>query len=240
MKKNEVIRPSSVRFFLPVLGIFASIFVYTSICFGADDPAVLTELKKQISESYGAAEVKFSGPIDWIKQTPGKKGKSVQILNDNARGELRFSVAGTKGEYSEGSLAFSAWIPARIAVKRVHPGELLRNEWFVTQKVKISTGTAREFRGVLLPSDNEISKLESVQTIMEGQFLTSSAVRNVPDVRRGDSVRIHLLNEGLILSTPGVAQEPGYLNRQIRVLTSKTKRELLGQLQPEGIVEVKL
>jgi flagella basal body P-ring formation protein FlgA len=243
MKKNEMMQYNWIRAFIPALSLLAFAFSYCTVSFasvGSDDPAILDEIKKQISESYGSAQVKFSGPIEWIKQTPGKMGGSVQILSDNARGDLRFSVTGTQGQYWEGALAFSAWVPARIAVKRVHPGELLRKEWFVTQKIKISTGPAREFRGVLLPMENEISKLQSAQTIMEGQFLTSSAVRNVPDVRRGDSVRIHLINEGLTLSTIGVAQEPGYLNRQIRVLTSKTKRELLGQLQPEGIVEVKL
>ncbi len=217
------------------------------------DSGILEALTRQISENYGSAQVKISGPIEWTKQSPGMNlktdlgkinamttGKSVQILNDNARGELRFSVSGGKGEYAEGTLPFSAWVPARIAVKRVHPGELLRNEWFITQKINVSSGPAREYRGILLSLDHDLSKLESVQTIMEGQFLTSSAVRNVPDIRRGDSVRIHLIKEGMTLSTQGTAQEPGYVNRQLRVLTGKTKRELLGQLQPDGIVEVKL
>jgi len=198
------------------LGILVLVFGYSCKSFGADELSILKELTHQISQNYGGAEVTFSGPIEWLKQTPGPKGGVVQILSDNARGELRFSVSGAKGEYAEGSLGFSAWLPARVAVKRVHPGELLRDEGFVTQKIRVSTGAARDFRGVLLSPESEISRLESVQTIMEGQFLTSSAVRNLPDIRRGDSVRIHLVNEGLTLSAPGVAQEPGYLNHQIR------------------------
>jgi flagella basal body P-ring formation protein FlgA len=212
----------------------------SSTSFGAEDVEVLKALKQQISENYGTAQVQIAGPIEWLRQGPVKMARSVQIMNDNGKGELRFSVSGSKGEYSEGLLSFSAWMPARIAVRRVRPGEFLKNEWFLTQKINVSSGPAREYRGVLLPVENEVAKLESVQTIMEGQFLTSSAVRNVPDIRRGDAVRIHLINEGMTLSTSGVAQEPGYSNRQIRVLTSKTKRELLGQLRPDGVVEVKL
>jgi flagella basal body P-ring formation protein FlgA len=240
MIKNKFLLNSLNRLILSALLVLVSHSIFPSVGLAADDPVILRSLKQQISETYGSAQVKFARPIEWIRQTSDQIAGPVQILNDNGRGELRFSVTGLKGQYSEGLMAFSAWLPARIAVKRVHPGELLRDEWFTTQKVNVSSGTAREFRGVLLAPDHEVSKLESVQTIMEGQFLTSSAVRNVPDIRRGDSVRIQLVNEGMTLTTSGIAQEPGYLNRQIRVLTTKTKRELLGQLQLDGIVEVKL
>jgi len=38
----------------------------------------------------------------------------------------------------------------------------------------------------------------------------------------------------------GTVQEPGYLNKNIRILTQKSKKELVGQLKEGGIVEVKL
>jgi flagella basal body P-ring formation protein FlgA len=222
------------------LGTFMILFFISAESFGSEGGSILRVLKKRISDNYNAAQVNLTGPIEWIKQSPGKMGNSVQILGDNAHGDLRFSVTGLRGEYAEGHVTFSAWMPAQIAVKRIHPGEVLKNEWFTSQKINVSTGPARDYRGLLLGPGSDISKFESVQTIMEGQFLASSAIRNVPDIRRGDSVRIHLVNESLMVSTPGVAQETGYLNRQIRVLTSRSKRELLGQLQAENIVEVKL
>jgi flagella basal body P-ring formation protein FlgA len=68
----------------------------------------------------------------------------------------------------------------------------------------------------------------------------SSAVERVPDVRRGDSVRVRIISNGLTLTAQAMASEPGYLNGPVRVLTAQTKRELSGKLVSTGVVEVKL
>jgi flagella basal body P-ring formation protein FlgA len=104
----------------------------------------------------------------------------------------------------------------------------------------VAAGQPFEYRGVILNKDVDVRGLESRQTILEGQFVTSTAVQRVPDVRRGDAVRIHLVSEGLSLVTTGAADEPGFLDGQVRVITSKSKRQLVGRLQRDSVVEVRL
>jgi flagella basal body P-ring formation protein FlgA len=219
-----------------------SVFFAAVSVLAAPADSLQEKLKKGIQAKLGsaAARIEFSSPLRWAKsEAPADEVERVEVLAVNARGEAQF-VAKSKDAAAQGTVSYSAWVPARVATRRVMPGETLHSESFMTQEVNIATGQAYEFRGVILPIDADVNALESRQTILEGHFLSSSAVRKVPDVRRGDIVRIHLISNGVTLSTLGVAEETGYLNNPLRVMTQKTKRELLGQLSPGRIVEVKL
>jgi flagella basal body P-ring formation protein FlgA len=92
---------------------------------------------------------------------------------------------------------------------------------------------------MLSPSE-DLSRLEARQTLLEGGFVTSSAVRRIPDLRRGDVVRLEVLSGEVRLSTAAQALESGNLNQRIRVQASKSKRELVGVVREGGVVEVKL
>jgi flagella basal body P-ring formation protein FlgA len=197
-----------------------------------NDGLDLSRVKKEISRAYGGARVELLDSIQWMNKKEPQSVFSISITGDDGRGKVRIAVKETENGFSlEGWVRFSAWVNARIAVKRIHPGEVLNPEYFTEQDIDISNGMAR---------DKKLTKLEAIQTILEGQFLTNSAIQNMPDLRRGDSVRVHLISGGLVLSTLGIAEEPGYVNHQIRILAGKSKRELLGLLQANGVIEVKL
>jgi len=202
-------------------------------------------LKKEISKNFSGARVQFTSPVQWVRGQLPDQVMTTTFLGTDGKGNAHFNITGihlvdNAEVYAEAWVGFSAWIPGRVSVRRIHPGEPLRPEEFASQQIDISSGQAFEFRGVLLPEDVRVEKLEAVQSILEGQFLLSTAVRNIPDIRRGDSVRIHLKSGELLLTTLGIAEEPGYLKRQVRVMTTKNKREFLGELQAGGIVEVNL
>ena len=55
-------------------------------------------------------------------------------------------------------------------------------------------------QGGTAAATTDIAHLEARQTILEGQTLLSSAVERIPDVRRGDSVRVQLVSNGIMLS----------------------------------------
>lgn len=208
--------------------------------------AITTSLKGELSKGFNHAEIEFTGPVQWIRNT-GLSGSKVStvLLGTDFRGNAHFSVTeikknGFTSASAEGWIGFAAWALAKIAVKRIHPGELLNPSMFLTRKINLSYGQAYDYRGLIYPADSDVGGMEAIQTILEGQFLVSSAMQRIPDVRRGDSVRVNIISEGLTLSTIGVAEEPGYINKQIRVMTGKSKKELLGRIRSEGIVEVKL
>src|ERR1700679_1865456 len=91
--------------------------------------------------------------------------KSVSLQSENALGEAQFSVFGANDESAEVLANYSAWIKVRVANRRIMPGERLSNEAFSTQEVNVATGTAYEQRGVLLSTTEDLSRLESRQSI---------------------------------------------------------------------------
>jgi flagella basal body P-ring formation protein FlgA len=222
-------------------GIIICTIAASNLAYGASsDNGLLSLIRNAIVKSYANARVDLVGEVQWVRGAVPESPVSVSILGDDAKGNIHFSVYDSDSHVSEGWVGFLAWIPARVSTRRIRPGQPLTQDLFVTQDVNVSSGAAREYRGVILPEGTEIAGLESVQTILEGQFLTSSAVQRVPDIRRGDAVRVRLVSGGLTLTTMGIAEEPAYLHMRIRVTTGKSKKELLGNLEASGIVEVKL
>lgn len=236
----------------------------------SESESLNSKLVSEISRLYGGASVELIGDVRWTRGSLPQKINSVNLIFDDSKGNINFSVSGefastqdnntkdnykkhnyTKGNYkddqvrrvqyySEGWISFASWTVAKVSTRRVRPGEPINSNYFISQKINLATGLAHEYRGVIISADSDLSRLEATQTILEGQFLMSSAVQRSPDIRRGDSIRIHLVSGELTLTTTGFAEEPGYLDKQIRVMTTKSKRELSGLLQEGGIVEVKL
>ena len=142
------------------------------------------------------------------------------------------SGASRRCRVAEGRVTFTAKVPARVAHRRrVIPGDKLDAGNFKKIDIDVTQGQAHEMRGVILAQTTDLAGLEARQTILEGQFVVSSSVQKQPDVRRGDVVRIRLISGDLTVSLQGVVQEPAYLNGQVRVLSDRTKRELMGELQ---------
>jgi flagella basal body P-ring formation protein FlgA len=209
------------------------------------DVAAVAPLNERIAlaigKQYPGTRVSLDSKIHWTHGNSSNADGRVSLLGETSRGEMMFAVSDADGHRAgDGWVAFSAWQPARIAAKRVLPGERLSAEQFVRREVNVASGQAREQRGLILDPETDIAALEARQSVLEGQMLLSSSVQRVPDVRRGDAVTVHLISNGLSLSTQGRAEEPAYRGGQIRVTASKTKRELVGKLSPSGIVEVKL
>ncbi len=226
--------------------LLASIAAIAAHADGAYDPRIVSELKTAIHQELTQKFRQFNSPrieLGMIRLLSGKLPttiKSVALQSENSRGEAQFAVYGQGDEVAEVVANYAAWIQVRVANRRITPGEHLSAEAFNTQEVNVATGLAYEQRGVLLSTKEDLSKLETRQSILEGQTLIANAVEKTPDVRRGDGVRIRVIAGDLNLSTLGTAAEPGYTNSTVKVLTSTTHRELTGILQPGGIVEVKL
>jgi flagella basal body P-ring formation protein FlgA len=209
----------------------------------AAESALEPLMRQELSKSFPEARIELMGDVAWTRGawSPEESAAAprVRLTSLSPRGDARFTVSSEQGT-SEAMVRYAAWVPARIAIRRIHPGEKLGSELFSLQDVNVATGQGYEYRGVILSKATELSTLQSRQTVLEGQFLTSTAVEKIPDVRRGDVVRIELNAGELQLTTQGVAEEPAYLNTQVRVMAGKTKRELVGMLKPNGVVEVNL
>jgi flagella basal body P-ring formation protein FlgA len=216
-------------------------FILAANAFAVANDPLAQMIKGELQAKIPSAKIELTGPARWVSGTPGAQEISaVRVLGTSSKGEAQIAIRLADGSRAEGFVPFSAWVPARVAVKRILPGETLAQEMFVTQDVNVASGQAYDLRGVILSHSSEVAGLEARQTVLEGTFLTTSAVRKVPDVRKGDAVRIRIQTEGVHLSTIGIAEEPGYIDGRVRVMTQKTKREFIGQLAVGRVVEVKL
>ena len=203
------------------------------------------EVRASIASALAAripgSRVELSSDIRWTRGDGAASGGTVSILNTTSRGEAQFVVRSKTGIPSgEGWVTYRAFLPARIAAKKILPGERLAASSVTTQEVDVASGYAYEYRGVVLSVEGSLDQLESRQTFVEGQLLTSSGVQRVPDIRKGDTVRIRIRSGDLSVTTLGSAEEPGYVGGRVRVLSIKGKREFVGMLENQGWVEVSL
>ena len=217
------------------------------------EDAVSEGVKSGLAKKFPGARIEVGSSIRWVRGSLPQNVKSVAIVEDSPRGEVRVLITGAPSRQiaedddtvptpttAEGWIGYSAWQPAFVAVRRVFPAERLGTTDFVEQEVNVAVAPYHDLRGLLVPPDTSIATLESRQTILEATPLLSSAVQRIPDLRRGDAVRIHLVSNGLTLSVPGIAEEPAYFKNRVKVMTDRTKRELIGELEADGVVRVGL
>lgn len=192
---------------------------------------------------------KFPGTrVEFVSTTTdidlASRYKLVELASTDSRGMARFLLSSPKHNKDQGSVEikvrFKAMKRVPIALRRVSIGQKLLPEIFSFQEIDVASGQAAEYRGAILDEHIDLQTLETVHTVLEGSFLTTSGTRKIPDIRRGDAVRVRVVSGPLLLSTSAEALETGYLDDQIKVLTKDTKREMVGQLKPDKIIEVKL
>lgn len=200
--------------------------------------AVTAELTKRWPE----AKVELIGPIRWSRGNPfSGKSLKVSVREISSKGEAEvLAIDSSNGSTLSGWVNYAAWIHALIPSRRIYPGEKLVPDLFKSQEINGALGLAYEYRGLIIARDTSVVGLEARQTILQGQYLISTAVQKIPDVRRGDSITIRLISGGLSVSTLGTAEESAYIAGKVKVIENRSKREFVGSLIPGGIVEVRL
>ena len=170
--------------------------------------------------------------------------RTIRLVTDKANGVAQFEVIGTSSEGKELvetiQTPYEAWKKVPIANHRIFPNSKLKNEDFKIEDVNVASGVAREFRGVMIRADTNFNQLQTKQTILEGQYVVTSAVQKTPDIRKGDTVKLELISGDLTLTTQAVTEEAASVGSQVRVMTTKTKRELIGLVKDDHSVEVNL
>ena len=201
----------------------------------------MNSLKQELIKIYPKADIELSSNIQWIKGGNVAEVRRVMLLGDDSKGNAHFLLEGVHhSDIHEGWIPYSAWMDGRVALQKIKPGELLRDSLFVRRKLNVAHGLGKEVRAFVLTPEVRVEDLESIRTILEGQPLLSTSVEHVPDVRRGDLVRVSIKAGSLNLTTSGTAQEMGYVHKRIKVVTLQGKRELQGVLLSKQLVEVEL
>ncbi|NBU20461.1 flagella basal body P-ring formation protein FlgA [bacterium] len=226
---------------IKALQCFIGMILISSSAWAQLSPSWQGLLKKELIKIYPQTEIELHSSMRWIKGGQVDTVKSLTFLGDDSKGNAHFKIEGLgANEVHEGWISYSAWQEGRVALQKIKPGEKLQESYFVKQKLNVAQGLGRELRPLVLSPDTPVEELEAIRTVLQGQPLLSTAVDHVPDVRRGDFVKILIRSGGLSLTTSGLAQESGYMNKKVRVTTSQGKKELLGVLHSKNQVEVEL
>lgn len=167
------------------------------------------------------------------------------IMALRASGEAQVLVKGTRAPEknevtAEYRVRYAAWVTGWTPVRRVSPGEALSADALQQRQINIAEGLAHEYRGAILTSAVDPTGLEARQTLLAGSFISTAAVKNIPDIRRGDAVPLMIVSGGVRLLAPATALEPSRIDQKIRVQSLKGKREFLGVLRSGPRVEVTL
>ena len=167
-----------------------------------------------------------------------------RLVEDRPNGTALFEVSGRTTEGLERAelvqTPYSAWKKVVVATKRLYPNARIQERDFKVVEMDVAAGPIREYRGILVSPDANLTRLQTRQTILENQYVTTTAVEQQPDVRRGDTVRLDLVSGDLTLSTQATASENASIGDRIRVSTWKTKKEVVGTVRDDHSVEVKL
>jgi flagella basal body P-ring formation protein FlgA len=231
-----------LKLFLKFLIGFGIGLALSTFGFAAENPEgkIESSLRDALAKRFSGAAIEFLPGSTFPSGRDALTLSAVRILSESGTGTADYSAIYSDGSTALGQVRFSAMVPTFVASKRIHPGDKLSRGDFQIQPVNVAQGMAYQYRGVMLPTKQKIDGLQARQTILEGQYPLTSGVERIPDIRRGDSVELKILSGDVQLSTLGLVQEPGYFGDSVRVLTQKTKKELVGKLTKGGIVEVKL
>lgn len=223
--------------------------IITSSAFGSADLDVSHRLssliRTSLTEKIAGAEIKIPSLEKLFSKAPMSEFaeiKEVRLTEDKVNGVAVFEVVGLSKDRTDLKeviqTPYEAWKKVPVAIKRIYPNSRLKNEDFKIQVMNVASGQAREYRGVMVDASTNFNSLQSKQSILENQFVLSSAIERQPDLRRGDTVKLELVSGDLTLTTEAQVQEPALVGESVRVITLKTKKEITGRVRADHSVEV--
>ena len=198
-----------------------------------------------LTEKIADAEIRTPSLDKICSQKPLSEFQSldrIRLIEDRPNGTALFEVFGKLKDGGERTelvqTPYTAWKKVVVANRRLYPNTKVQEQDFKVVEMNVASGPIREYRGVLIPAEGNFSRLQTRQTILENQYVTSTSVERQPDVRKGDTLRLDMVSGDLSLSTQATASESASIGDRIRVMTSKTKKEVVGTVREDHSVEV--
>lgn len=222
-----------------MLSIFVILF-FSNNSYALDDANLLSSrIHKILSEKIPYAEIRIPN-LKKLVQSPEISDltelSSVRLLEDRANGIALVELISTDGKSVKIQTPYQALVKTPVAAHRIYPNVRLKKEDFRIETLNVASGPAREYRGVIIYDENRLNQVESKQSILEGQFVVSNAVQKLPDVRKGETVKLELSSGNLTLSTLAIVQENASVGEVVRVFTTKSKREVTGKVREDRTV----
>ncbi len=117
-----------------------------------------------------------------------------------------------------------------VSVERIKAGDVIAN------KVQIEKIDVTSMRTMPL---EDVDGLIAKRSMSYGRAITSDLVETMPEIRKGESVRIVYDNNGIKLETAGIAEEDGFIGKMLTVRNINSQKLVAGNYAGNGRVHVK-
>ena len=165
---------------------------------------------------------------------------AVRVVEERSNGVALIELISRDGNNVRIQTPYQALVKVPVAIQRIFPNTKLKKEDFRLETINVATGTAKDYRGVIVYDLNSLSQVETKQTILENQFVLSSQIQKSPDLRKGETVQVEISSGELSLMTAATVLENASIGESVRVLTAKTKKEISGKVREDRTIEVRI
>jgi len=83
-----------------------------------------------------------------------------------------------------------------------------------------------------------IDNMQAKGTIRAGTIINSGMVLVIPDIRKGDRIRLKVNNKGFMVTTMGRAKEDGFNGERIKVVNLRSNKIVTGIVRDKKCVEI--
>lgn len=93
-------------------------------------------------------------------------------------------------------------------------------------------------RRYALSDPAEVEGMRARRNVPAGTPVRLSWFEAIPLVRRGEPVRMRFEDDGLRIEATGIAREDGYVGDLVRVQNASSRTDVVGRVDPEGVIHV--
>lgn len=165
-----------------------------------------------------------------LQALPPKNGRLLgevaleMVVSHNGQPHKRFKAAGRVSLERE----------VVCALKPLKPQDIIASGDVALCRREVTNLSAHDF----FTSLDQVLGRTLAKALGPQEILTSRHLSQQPLIRKGDEVTVLLDQQGLAVTTRGVAREPGFPGKAIRMLNPKSKKEFQAQVVDEKTVKV--
>ncbi len=224
--------------------ILSSIILSTFSAHAFESSPILTsKIHKALIERIPYAEIRLPN-LEKLSKSDEINALSdiatVRVVEERGNGMAVLDLTSSEGTSVRIQTPYQALITVPVANRKLLPNTKIKKEDFRIETVNVAISPAKEYRGTIVREESNLQNSETRQTILEGQFVLSSSIQRSPDLRKGETIKLQMVSGDLSLTTAALVLESGSIGEQVRVLTSRTKKEVVGTVKGDHSVEVNL
>ncbi len=224
--------------------IFSSIILSSISAHALESSSILSnKIQKSLMDRVPYAEIRLPN-LDKLSKSEEisalKDVATVRVVEERGNGVAILDLTSSDAQTVRIQTPYQAMVTVPVANHKILPNQKIKKEDFRTETINVAISPAKEYRGSIVRDELKLENSETKQTILEGQFVLSTSIQRTPDLRKGETIKLQMTSGELSLTTAATVLESGSIGEQVRVLTSRTKKEVVGTVKIDHSVEVNL